>query len=609
MDADSIWVASTKDCGLRGRVTREREKLIQSDVNLRSRAIFWAISGLFVVTGVVVWFLSERMFAVVAPVVHVVQFGLLVLALRRNPAGDRRAWMCMAAGIVILIFNTSAVLNGQTASRSPLLTVLCVTSIVAETGFFAAGAFCCFRPLLKIGHLARMVKVGMGGFVLSSVAIEWFRFGSNDMHGWGGVTAMAIAAVGAVLLAVSVWTVVPYLRLVGRNTEAVWAIASGTFAAGQLFGLFASGPSPSSGHLFAHSIMATGIVCASAFRHDMLLVGRPLGNVNIGSIKSLPTTTPIVIVLSDGLLAWLAFVAKRGGPTIVAEMALVVVGQLFAIVWLSGRLVTLSEHFGVRSELRMKRSLRTAISRGDIRAHYQPIVDAASHVLVGFETLARWDHPVKGLLPAAEFIPLAEAHGMLGCIDLQMIRAAARSFPTLRAVAGHKDFFVTVNVGPARMQDASFASSVLADLDGSALTPVGLIIELTETAAVLDREALRANVAAFQAAGVGFAIDDFGSGHANFGLLVELDPDIVKLDQSLVASVFSSVRGGLIARNVLQAVRCTGARIVAEGISDPQWATTLRDMGVDYLQGYAFGKPTTLEVHRAVEGRALPIES
>ena len=590
-------------------MTREREKLAQNDVNLRSRGIFWAISVLFVVTGVIVWFVSERTFAVVAPVVHVVQFGLLAVALRRSPKSYRRAWMFMAAGIVILIFNTSAVLNGRTASRSPFLTVLCVTSIVAETGFFAAAAFCCFRPLLKIGHLARMVKVGLGGFVLSSVAIEWFRFGSNDMHGWDGATAMAFAVVGAVLLAVSVWTVVPYLRLVGRNTEAVWAIASGTFAAGQLLGLFASGPTPSSGHLFAHSIMATGIVCASAFRHDMVLLGRPLGNVHIGSIKSLPATTPIVIVLSDGLLAWLAFLAKRGGPTIVAEMALLVTGQLIAIVWLSGRLVRLSEHFGVRSELRMKRALRTAISRGDIRAHYQPIVCATSHGLVGFETLARWEHPAKGLLPAAEFIPMAEAHGMLGCIDLQMIRAASRSLPTLRSVAGHKDFFVTVNVGPARMQDASFARSVLADLEGSGLDPTGLIVELTETAAVLDREALRANVAAFHAAGVGFAIDDFGSGHANFGLLVELDPDIVKLDQSLVASVFSSVRGGLIARNVLQAVRCTGARIVAEGISDPQWAATLRDMGVDYLQGYAFGKPTAVEIHGAVQGRALPIES
>ena len=176
------------------------------------------------------------------------------------------------------------------------------------------------------------------------------------------------------------------------------------------------------------------------------------------------------------------------------------------------------------------------------------------------------------------------------------------ALPALLATSSVDHPFVTVNVEPTRMQESGFADRVLTTLRDLNLDPNGLIIELTETAAVTDWDEIMRNVAVFKDAGIGLAIDDFGAGHANFGLLVSLDPDLVKLDRTLVEAAMTSTRGRAVARMAADAARSAGARVVAEGISESAWGTELHDLGFDLLQGYAFGRPQALDSILSVGG-------
>jgi EAL domain-containing protein (putative c-di-GMP-specific phosphodiesterase class I) len=171
-----------------------------------------------------------------------------------------------------------------------------------------------------------------------------------------------------------------------------------------------------------------------------------------------------------------------------------------------------------------------------------------------------------------------------------MMRMAAEALPMLFACTSNDQPFLTVNVEPKRMQQAGFAVRILEELSTRNLNPNGLIIEITETAAIDDWDELRRNVTIFQAVGIGLAIDDFGAGHSNFGLLVELEPDLVKLDQSLVEAALATNRGRAVVRNAVQAARSCGALIVAEGVSDDTWCPSLEALGFDHVQGYAFGR-------------------
>lgn len=119
-----------------------------------------------------------------------------------------------------------------------------------------------------------------------------------------------------------------------------------------------------------------------------------------------------------------------------------------------------------------------------------------------------------------------------------------------------------------------------------------------------DWEELRANVARFKAAGIGLAIDDFGAGHSNFGLLVELDPDLVKLDQTLIVAALNSDRGRSVVRNAVAAARSAGAKIVAEGVSNAEWTSVLDELGFDHMQGYAFGKADSVASYCGTGGDA-----
>jgi diguanylate cyclase len=275
-------------------------------------------------------------------------------------------------------------------------------------------------------------------------------------------------------------------------------------------------------------------------------------------------------------------------------------------VWLSGVLYALLGRLGRVRDRRLRGELRSAVSRDELAAHFQPIIRTSDRAVAGYETLARWDHPRLGLITAHRFIGIAASEGFLAGIDHMMIRMAAEALPALFATTDVEAPFLTVNVEPKRMQQAGFAARILDDLRVRNLDPRGLIIEMTETSAVEDWDELHRNVQLFQASGIGLAIDDFGAGHSNFGLLVELAPNLVKLDQSLIEAALSSPLGRSVVRNAVFAARSCGAQIVAEGVSDADWCMPLAELGFDHLQGYAFGRAGTVESYRRIDVDVRP---
>jgi EAL domain-containing protein (putative c-di-GMP-specific phosphodiesterase class I) len=360
--------------------------------------------------------------------------------------------------------------------------------------------------------------------------------------------------------------------------------------------------------LFLPTLMATGLVAAAALHPAMARLGEPLTEF---SDRPLSVVSPVMLLSVFVIDAAVLGLAQEPWPMsrLAVVMAVVVVLQLVLIVWLSGSVWTGLATRWSRPNRRLRRELRTAVSRGELRAHFQPILRAGDLAVAGYETLARWPHPSLGMMSAHNFISVASNEGFLASIDHMMIRHAVEALPTLLATSAVDHPFVTVNVEPIRMQELGFADRVLTTLRELNLDPKGLIIELTETAAVTDWDEIMRNVTVFQDAGIGLAIDDFGVGHANFGLLVSLDPDLVKLDRTLVEAAMTSARGRAVVRMAADAARSAGARVVAEGISEYAWGTELHDLGFDLLQGYAFGRPQALDSILSVGGtdRGLPI--
>ncbi len=547
--------------------------------------------------------LSDWAFSVIAPGLFAAQAIAMGVALRRRPEHDRGTWRAWQCGVALLIINSLALPRYRMGQHRAIWGALTVTALIVEMACFTAGAARSFRPFLNTPAATRSVKVGLLGFVLSTLAIQWHLLGERPT-GWVGGLIMFIAALGGALILAAVGSAVTLLPTYGRVGEAGIAVAGAVYGVGQAVALLRGGPVIPTASLFIHSCLATGILTAVAFRPEMDLVGRPLVEFTDTSPTALPPVLLIVLVMVDGALAGLAL-----GPwsvsRVVFVLALAVAVQTVAIVWLSRTLLGFLQRLGLLKDRRLRHELRTALNHGLLEAHFQPIVRSADLQVVGYETLVRWTHPRLGLLPAQHFIALAESEGLLSSIDHLMLRRAVEALPVLRATSPLDTFFLTVNVDPVRMQEGGFATRVLADFQRRGLDPTGLIVELTETAAIRDWDELRINVAVFKDAQVGLAVDDFGSGRANFGLLVQLEPNIVKIDQTLVEAAFPSVRGRLVVRNAVAAARSAGAHIIAEGVSDDAWVPTLREMGFDSLQGYVFGKAQAVESFPPVDRRFI----
>lgn len=234
----------------------------------------------------------------------------------------------------------------------------------------------------------------------------------------------------------------------------------------------------------------------------------------------------------------------------------------------------------------LERDLKSALADGGLELFYQPQIRANSCELVGFEALARWRHPTRGLIPPSEFIPLAEETGLISVLGKWVLRTACSE-----AARWSRPLKVAVNLSPREFQQSDLPDLILGILSETGLPPARLEIEITETAIFADRGRALSILRRLKALGINIAMDDFGTGYASLATLQAFPFDKIKIDRSFVGQVEICPQAAVIVRTVLGLGRSLGLSVVAEGVETAGQMRFLIAEECQELQGYLFGKP------------------
>jgi len=240
------------------------------------------------------------------------------------------------------------------------------------------------------------------------------------------------------------------------------------------------------------------------------------------------------------------------------------------------------------------RDLDAALTRDELRLHFQPIVRLADGGVSCVEALIRWQHPARGLLPAGAFIAMAEESAVIGAIGRWVLAEACRVAAAHRAE--RPDLRVAVNVSPPQLTERRFVGDVRTALAETGIDGRALVVEITERSLLSDVDATREVLDALTGLGVGIAIDDFGVGYSSLAYLTRFPVDIVKLDQAFTARLQVDEGAAAIVTAVVGLAHSLGLRVVAEGVEHQRQVEVLRALGCDDAQGFHLGRPTPAPV-------------
>ncbi|MEV4514056.1 bifunctional diguanylate cyclase/phosphodiesterase [Dactylosporangium sp. NPDC049525] len=235
--------------------------------------------------------------------------------------------------------------------------------------------------------------------------------------------------------------------------------------------------------------------------------------------------------------------------------------------------------------------LRTGLDESQFFMVYQPIVALPSGDTVAVEALVRWQHPVRGLVNPADFVPVAEHNGLIVELGAWILRESCTRMASWRATLGERaPQRVSVNVSARQLSEPDFAGTVAAVLRATGLPARCLVVEVTETA-VFDSDTALDTLRAVRALGVRIALDDFGTGHSSLGLLQTAPVDILKVDKSFIDHVGTPSRQAVIARALIDVSNHLELTAIAEGVETAAQAEELYRLGYRFVQGYHFGRP------------------
>lgn len=236
-------------------------------------------------------------------------------------------------------------------------------------------------------------------------------------------------------------------------------------------------------------------------------------------------------------------------------------------------------------------NLRGALDGNEFEIAFQPIVALRDRACIGFEALARWNHPVLGAVSPTDFIPVAEEMGLVGEIGAWMLRKACQQLAEWRNVHGLTDIKINVNVSPQQMVDPDFASFVAASLGESQLDPTCIALELTETAIFDSREQGNRTLEALRRIGTPIMLDDFGTGFSSLTHLQRVRMDALKIDQSFVRGADGGFASAPIVETLIALAKTLGIVVVAEGVETERQAALLSALGCRLAQGFLFSRP------------------
>ena len=240
----------------------------------------------------------------------------------------------------------------------------------------------------------------------------------------------------------------------------------------------------------------------------------------------------------------------------------------------------------VRLRRELAQDLRTAIEQGQLRMHYQPQIDLRTGEVCGYEALVRWPHPTRGMISPAEFVPLAEANGLIGRLGdwvLETTCEEAARWPGSPKVA--------INLSAIQLNDPHLVGKVLQALVATGMSPSQLEIELTETALIHDFTQSLNVLRRIKALGVSMALDDFGTGYSALETLRRFPFDKIKLDRGFTSGLSDGGRSQAVISAVITLARNLGIPVLAEGVETVDQLDMLNEMGCEQAQGYLIGRP------------------
>jgi diguanylate cyclase (GGDEF)-like protein/PAS domain S-box-containing protein len=262
------------------------------------------------------------------------------------------------------------------------------------------------------------------------------------------------------------------------------------------------------------------------------------------------------------------------------------------------------------ARLTLENALRRAVERDEFRLHYQPVVRTEDGRMVGAEALVRWQHPDRGLVQPAEFIPLAEETGLIAPIGRWVLQEACRQAAGWLDGDGSTGLHVSVNLSPRQLAETDLAEVVARALRETGLPPGALWLEITESALVEDAEATIATLLSLKRLGVRLCLDDFGSGYSSLGYLKRLPVDVLKIDRSFIDTMCSDPRDASIVSATVRLAHDLGLTPVAEGVETEAQMETLRELGCDLAQGFLFARPQEPTLVTDILGRGdVPVRA
>ncbi len=247
--------------------------------------------------------------------------------------------------------------------------------------------------------------------------------------------------------------------------------------------------------------------------------------------------------------------------------------------------------------LQLETDLRHALERDEFVLHYQPIVSLVSGRVVGFEALARWRHPLRGLVQPAEFIPVAEDTGLIVPLGLWVLRDACRQIKIWQAqgVAGDVPLSISVNLSGKQLRQPDLVEQIARILKETAIDPRTLRLEITESVIVENAESAVTMLARLRALNVQLHMDDFGTGYSSLSYLHRFQIDTLKIDRSFVSNMGQRGENSEIVRTIVTLARNLGIDVIAEGVETEEQLALLRAIGCEQVQGFFFSEPVTAE--------------
>jgi len=240
--------------------------------------------------------------------------------------------------------------------------------------------------------------------------------------------------------------------------------------------------------------------------------------------------------------------------------------------------------------LMLENDLRKALDRRELELYYQPKFDVASGAIRGMEALVRWNHPTRGVIGPAEFIPLAEETGLIARLGQWVLREACRQNSAWQ-LEGLAPLRVAVNISGAQLRHGDLADTVALALRDASLEPRHLEIEITESVVMQNASTALLMLDRLSQMGVHLAVDDFGTGYSSLSYLKRFPLNTLKIDRSFINDLSTDRDDAVIVQAIIALAHSLQLEVVAEGVEHPSQLVVLKEFGSDQYQGFLRSRP------------------